>query len=257
MQVVINGTFHRSRLHLGLTTSWPVATPRRMNSIDQFSWTSYDARAVLPQGWAEAILEVARRGIHRIFVPNAFTSREEDRITPLPICEVDGDVVRQDLPWLYNCYRGIFTDLAKRSCKEEVFAARCDRYGMILNIMRGHGIRYVCHVDSNPCAGLLYVTDHPPGTGGELVVAQSRSARSTAEVDRHCSVIYPTSGHLLFFDGRFHPHYVRPLRESYATRVVVAMNFYTRSCPESARPQDLDSGVIVDPHDAARLDVDA
>ena len=192
------------------------------------------------------MLDVAKRGIFRLFVPDALTSREGDRTTPLPICEVGGEVIRQDLPWLYECYRGIFRDLGQRSCKEKVFTAQCDRYALILNIMRGHSMRYVCHVDSNPLAGLLYVTGHPPGTGGELVVSNNPAARSAADVDKDYTVIYPTAGHLIFFDGRYHPHYVRPLRGSCEMRVVVAMNFYTRSCPESARPQDLDGGVIVD-----------
>jgi hypothetical protein len=179
------------------------------------------------------------------FLPNAITSREEDKLTPMAICEVDGNDVRRELPWLYDLYRGVFRDLAERSRKEEVFPAESDRYGVILNILRGSATRYICHVDSNPLAGLLYVTDHPPEAGGELVVANNRSAQSTADVDRDCSVIYPASGHLLFFDGRFNPHYVRPLRNGSEIRIVVAMNFYTQSCPESARPQELDGGIVV------------
>jgi len=186
-----------------------------------------------------------------MFVPNAPTSREADRDTPLPVCEVSGDVVRQELPWLYHCYRGIFKELAQRMCIDELLAAQCDRYGVMLNVVRGNQMRYVCHVDSNPLAGLLYVTDHAPGTGGELVVANNPASRSTADVDRDCTIIHPVSGRLLFFDGRSHPHYVRPLEESNATRVAVAMNFYTRNCPETVRPAELDGGVIVDPAELA------
>jgi hypothetical protein len=66
-------------------------------------------------------------------------------------------------------------------------------------------------------------------------------------VEKDCTIIHPTAGQLLFFDGRYHPHYVRPLRGACETRVVVAMNFYTPSGPETSRPFDLDAGIIVDP----------
>jgi hypothetical protein len=61
----------------------------------------------------------------------------------------------------------------------------------------------------------------------------------TDEVDRDAATIYPVSGHLVFFDARVHSHYVRPLRDASAIRVVAAMNFYTPSCSEADRPSDL------------------
>jgi len=66
------------------------------------------------------------------------------------------------------------------------------------------------------------------------------------EVDQNASRIYPNSGHLIFFDARKHSHYVAPLVSLDAMRVVVAMNFYTPSCPESARPADLDAHLGLD-----------
>lgn len=212
---------------------------------DGFAWISHDARSLLPPGWTDAVLALARRGVSRLFVPNAITSREADRTTPMRICEVPGDVVRGELPWLYAAYHGWVRELAQRTTHEVVSAARCDRYGVILNILCGDEMRYICHVDSNPISGLLYATDHPPGTGGELVVANHRDARSVAEVDHDCQVIHPSVGQLLLFDGRAHTHYVRPLRGS-KLRVVVAMNFYTESAPETVRPADLDHGAIVE-----------
>jgi hypothetical protein len=44
---------------------------------------------------------------------------------------------------------------------------------------------------------------------------------------------------LIFFDGRCHPHYARPLLSGSDTRIVAVMNFYTESCPESTRPPGL------------------
>ena len=44
---------------------------------------------------------------------------------------------------------------------------------------------------------------------------------------------------LVFFDGKTYPHYARRLLDEADVRVVAVMNFYTRSCPESTRPPEL------------------
>jgi hypothetical protein len=78
-----------------------------------------------------------------------------------------------------------------------------------------------------------------PGAGGELVFAHDEMATSLADVERSCSALRPHAGHLIFFDGRQHPHYVRPLRADDDIRVVAVMNYYTDECPESTRPPQL------------------
>jgi hypothetical protein len=117
--------------------------------------------------------------------------------------------------------------------------ARDDRYGVVLNVQHGTGMRFECHVDSNPLTGLLFCTDHPAGAGGELVFAHDLAAVDIDAVNRDCSVIRPQAGHLIFFDGRRHPHYARPLVSGSEVRVVAVMNFYTESFPESTRPLEL------------------
>jgi hypothetical protein len=52
-------------------------------------------------------------------------------------------------------------------------------------------------------------------------------------------IIQPRAGQLIFFDGRQHPHYARPLSSESALRIVAVMNFYTSSYPESTRPHEL------------------
>jgi hypothetical protein len=96
-----------------------------------------------------------------------------------------------------------------------------------------------CHVDSNPLTGLLFCTDQSAGAGGELIFAHDPTAADIDSVDRNCTVIRPHAGHLIFFDGRHHPHYARQLRSESETRIVAVMNFYTESCPESTRPLEL------------------
>ena len=100
-------------------------------------------------------------------------------------------------------------------------------------------MRFECHVDSNPLTGLLFCTDHLAGEGGELVFGHDLEAADIDSVEQDCSVIQPHAGYLIFFDGRAHPHYARPLASDSAMRITAVMNFYTESCPESARPAEL------------------
>jgi len=100
-------------------------------------------------------------------------------------------------------------------------------------------MRFECHIDSNPLTGLLFCTDQLAGAGGELVFAHDPAAADLGAVERDCSVIRPHAGHLIFFDGRRHPHYTRPLTSESDVRIVAVMNFYTESCPESTRPSEL------------------
>ena len=122
--------------------------------------------------------------------------------------------------------------------REEAFVAADKRYAVVMNVQENDTSRYECHIDTNPIVGLLYVTTHPKGDGGELVVANNQFASNVTEVDRDASVLYPAAGHLVFFDGRRHPHYVRSLVGS-DIRVAVAMNYYLAGNPESSRPEDL------------------
>jgi hypothetical protein len=140
----------------------------------------------------------------------------------------------------------LFAELAAETREERVAPALDERYGLILNVQRGTTMRFECHVDSNPVTGLLFCTDHPAGAGGELVFGHDPAAASIAAVERHCSVIRPHAGHLIFFDGRRYPHYARPLRGESDLRVVAGMNFYTESYPESTRPLELNRHLFGD-----------
>jgi hypothetical protein len=117
--------------------------------------------------------------------------------------------------------------------------AQDDRYGVVLNVQRGTVMRFEFHIDSNPLTGLLFCSDHVAGAGGELVFAHNPDASDIESADRDCTVIRPHAGHMIFFDGRRHPHYARALRSESDVRVVAVMNFYTASVPESTRPPEL------------------
>lgn len=212
-------------------------TFRRMNQ-PEFRWDSQNVVSELPPDWDMKLIDVAKNfKTRRNLVPPHSTSREHRTVTTLPIHCVGGRVVQEQLPWLVDLYQTKFREIGEGFRGEPLTPAADPRYAVVLNV-QVPGERYECHVDTNPVEGLLYVTDHPKGTGGELAVSTNVDAWSKKEIDADCVELYPKRGELVFFDGRFHPHYMRPLTKG-EIRVAVAMNYYTRATPESTRPTDL------------------
>lgn len=208
--------------------------------MELFGWHAYDARPLLPSLWQRRLLEIAgSHGVNKELIPTSVTSRESRDVQRIPVTTVGGIVLSEAAPWLSTLYHSEFRQLAARAFRTEVQTAMDPRIGINLNVQQGQSQRYEAHVDSNPIEGLLYVTDHPPGSGGELVVANNSEAVGVRQIETDCSIIYPVAGHIVFFDAREHPHFVRPLRSMNSTRVVVAMNFFTSYCTEAERPADL------------------
>jgi len=205
--------------------------------LSRFHWTTFDLNGILPAGWLRDVSTAAGDADFREFPRTPVLSREAPDVLGIRRGRVHADQVRKGLRWLYRSYRSVFLDLACEVRAEGVMAARDERYGVVLNVQRGTADRFECHIDSNPLTGLLFCTDH--AAGGELVFAHDPDAASVNAVERDCSVIRPQAGHLIFFDGRRHPHYARPLLTASDVRVVAVMNFYTESCPESTRPREL------------------
>jgi hypothetical protein len=204
-----------------------------------FRWTAFDVAGQLPANWQRDIDVVAVEADFREFPRTPILSREAEHVAGIPRGRVHAAQVRRGVPWLYEFYRGYFLELAGKICPEGVTPARDDRYGVVLNVQRGNRMRFECHVDSNPMTGLLFCTDHAAGTGGELIFGNDPAAADIDAVERDCTVVRPRAGHLIFFDGRRHPHYARPLISEADMRIVAVMNFYTESYPESTRPAEL------------------
>jgi hypothetical protein len=204
-----------------------------------FRWTTFDLTSSLCGDWQQEIAATAADADFHEFPRTPILSREGRDVHHIYRGRVHAADVRRNLPWLYRLYRGRFLDLAQDVSDEPVVAARDDRYGIVLNVQRGTEMRFECHIDSNPLTGLLFCTDHLAGAGGELVFAHDPDATDVEAIERDRSVIRPRAGHLIFFDGRRHPHYARPLLSASDVRIVAVMNFYTESCPESTRPDGL------------------
>lgn len=207
-------------------------------TLPAFQWTTFDLADQLAGDW-QAIRAAAATARFDSFPRTLILSREARDVEHIYRGRVRAEQVRERLPWLYELYRGDFLELANQACIEDVTSASDDRYGLVLNVQRGTDMRFECHIDSNPLTGLLFCTDHPAGAGGELVFGRDPSADGLAAIDRDCSVIRPHLGYLIFFDGRYHPHYARSLTSTEDMRVVAVMNYYTKSCPESTRPREL------------------
>jgi hypothetical protein len=207
--------------------------------MPNFGWITYDVSAQLPLTWRQDVEQVAKAADFRDFPLTPILSREATPVDHVSRGRVHADQVEHELPWLYEFYRGRFLQLARETRPETVSVAGDGRYGVVLNVQQGPDMRFELHVDSNPLTGLLFCTDHGPDAGGELVFAHDPGATGVEAVDRDCSVIRPQAGHLIFFDGRRHPHYARSLVRTSAVRIVAVMNFYTESVPESTRPLEL------------------
>lgn len=215
-------------------------------TLPAFQWTTFDLAGQLPGDWQQAIGAAATTAQFDSFPRTPILSREARDVAHIYRGRVRAEQVRERLPWLYELYRGDFLELANEACTEDVTPASDDRYGLVLNVQRGTDMRFECHIDSNPLTGLLFCSNHPAGAGGELVFGRDPSAADLAAIDQDCSVIRPHLGYLIFFDGRYHPHYARPLTSTADMRVVAVMNYYTKSCPESTRPKELNRHLFGD-----------
>lgn len=209
------------------------------------TFTSYefDMNPYLPDGWDLEILEYVKKNANDIkIVPtDSITSRESEDVKSIPTLIVDGNQIREHFPYLFDLYETTILNYAIKSFNTEVFISSTDLYALNFNVQKGTKMRYECHIDSNPIQGVLYVTTHKKGEGGELVVSEDSEAIGIKEIDKNCKIIYPKSGFLYLFPGEHFPHYVRPLTNANGIRIVMAMNFYTKKNPEINRPKDLNN----------------
>jgi hypothetical protein len=191
-------------------------------------------------------MAVANDADVRDFPKTPVLTREAAGVSHVKRGRVHAKQVANGLPWLPGLYQGKFLDFARKARPgEHVVPAKDPRYGVVLNVQHGTSMRFESHVDSNPLTGLLFFTSHQEG--GELVVANDKSAGSIEDIEKDCTFIRPRAGNLVFIDGRTHPHYARSLRRDDDMRVLAVMNYYTASCPESTRPRELNRHLYGDP----------
>jgi hypothetical protein len=186
------------------------------------SWTTVDVRSDLPVDWVAQILAVAAHAPTTTLLLAAPTGTEPSGW--VVVHSVDGGEVGRRLPWLTDLYEDVFRRRVERCAGDRVSPAADPRRALSLDVQTG-GNRYQPNEGDRHWGALLHVTDHPEGTGGELVLGHDPQARTIEEIDAACSVIHPEAGHLLLFDARRHPHYVRPLRTPGRSRIAVTMSY--------------------------------
>ena len=140
-----------------------------------FLWHSFNISHYLIDevgpDWESQLIQFALQNVNVIKLsPTNTTSREDDATHELQNAVVDGTKIRKSAPWLFDLYRTKFRDFAELATQKRAICAKEDVYAINLNVQIGNRMRYECHVDSNPIQGMLYVTSHPVGQGGDLVV---------------------------------------------------------------------------------------
>lgn len=195
-------------------------------------YTSFDllTLGLLPTDWIEQINRVATKyAVYTQLDGTSSTSREPEGSEKVDVYVVMGDSIKEHLLWLHELYANQLCGLATKVAGQQVYPSKDLKSGMNINVLRGKGARYEWHVDSNPLTGILYVTTHLPGEGGELVF----------EKENNRTAIHPKSGIFIAFDAREIPHTVFPLNQE-SVRISIPMNYY-QSQDEQSRPTNLDS----------------
>jgi hypothetical protein len=165
------------------------------------------------------------------------TSREVGEITPIVLPVVTGEVIKRELPWLFDAYAGALRCLAEELVHETLVISEDTVNAVNINAVIGAGSRYERHVDSNPVTGILYATSLGEDDGGALVFDHEFGSQITSDV------IYPREGLFVAFDARRTPHRVLPLRRD-CCRLSIPMNYYLAGKPQ-VRPADLDEYLYV------------
>jgi hypothetical protein len=208
-----------------------------------FSIFRFDLRHILPSDWEGDVLEAAERhGKFSCLNGGSVTSRQREfRVTADDIVGVStGADVSVKIPWLFELYASDILNLANELGIGHYSIAEDVRSAININILPS-GSQYEWHVDSNPLTGLLFVTDHPVGSGGQLVFRPDPLVRPA---ERWELSIAPRAGDFLLFDAREAAHTVLPVPGPIRL-ISVPMNYYFAdvSCH---RPADLDQYLYSD-----------
>jgi len=200
----------------------------------------------LPELWAAKIADCTQRHGEAQFLDGRSATSRQRQLGVLPgavvsVNVVTGKVVATELGWLCDLYRDNVHRLANSLGLGEFVTSPDERSAVNLNVIP-RGSQYEWHVDTNPLTGLLFVTSHPSGDGGELVFRPDPVACPGEDWE---FVVTPRAGDLLLFDGRRAAHTVYPVRGT-RDRITVPMNFYLAGSGLS-RPDDLDAYLYGEP----------
>jgi hypothetical protein len=196
-----------------------------------------DCRGVLPGDWRPQITDCVSTFVEFGFLSGLSSTSRQAQLGSFAdhiVGTTTGKVVQDQLPWLMEFYRGHVLQLGNRLGLDEFVVSDDERSCVNINVLPT-GSGYEWHVDTNPLTGLLFVTDHPAGAGGELVFRPDPLVRANEDWEL---TVFPEAGFLLLFDAREAAHAVRPVA-GVTDRISVPMNFYYANA-QGDRPDHLD-----------------
>ena len=184
--------------------------------------------------WAGRIIQATRtHGAQVVKHGRGPGSLEPEETAGLDYTVLDGHGVQEHLPWLWTLYHALVPDIGDL-LGSGVHVSEDVASSINVNLLQGAGARYEAHVDAQPYTLLLFVTSHPPDSGGRLVLGDD-----TREIG-----ISPRSGHGVLFDGATIPHKVEPLRtradDAPLLRVSIPMVYLPTGVSASDRAAELD-----------------
>lgn len=214
--------------------------------IDPETYSQLNLIPVLPEAWSDKVLDVAKDA-QTVTIEPSSTSRHDENHT-FRMRTLNGGILKQNLPWLFDLYRGDFAEIVARCMGQIVCTASEDEYAVIMNVIGQNDDPYEPHVDSNGATLVLPVTTHLEGEAhhkggdGELVMSLNSNAHGFFDPEAADSLIIPIqTGHGIVFNGTNKPHYVRLPNDG--DRVTLLFNYYTKDASEKDRPLDLSKAI--------------
>lgn len=182
-------------------------------------------QGLLPNGWdlaTRALVDAPER--HMIIAGEPSSPYD----TPWFFENVEGDILRDRLPWLWALYHNALRAFASGAVGYPLFASNRLRAAMTLNILRGAGGWSDWHTDMTAVTGVLFASGAGRDGGGDLVFRDG-TGRETRLV--------PRPGLFVCFEGPIE-HKVAPLTMA-GPRLSVPLLYY-RSATDQPRAYDLD-----------------
>ena len=182
-------------------------------------------QGLLPNGWelaTRALVDAPER--HMVIAGEPPPPYD----TPWSFEIVEGDILRDRLPWLWTVYHSRLRAFAASALGYPLFASNRLRASMTLNILGGAGGWTDWHTDMNAVTGVLFATDAGPDGGGDLVFRDGAG---------HETRLVPRPGLFVCFEGAIE-HQVAPLTMA-GPRLSVPLVYY-RSATDQPPAYDRD-----------------
>ena len=168
---------------------------------------------LLPANWIKNIDEVATGPYRQTLITDPSPAANGGGSWSFSV--VTGDLIREQIKWLWQFYHGAFKQFAGDSFGFELYPSKRLDATITLNILDGCGAGNIWHNDANPVSGLFFASTLAEDEGGEL---QFRSSDG-----RFCE-IRPRAGNFVCFDGSCE-HQVAPLKTA-VRRLSFPMTYY-------------------------------